>query len=67
MPVEPVVRGSRIIYMSVPWPDECKLQARPREEMTADEIRAELKLLLTDREEDLHKACCVNPSCPAKR
>ena len=67
MPVQMRFNGHTIVHEVVPWPAECKLQPRPESEMTQDEIRAELALLMTDREEDLHKACCINPACPAKR
>jgi hypothetical protein len=67
MPVEIQVRGSQVVHVVVPWPAECRLEPRKAAEMTAEELKAELALLVTHREEDLHKAACVNPSCPAKR
>jgi hypothetical protein len=67
MPVVARFNGSTIVHEVVPWPAECKLQPRRSEDMTDAEIRAELALLVTHREEDLHRAACVNPDCPAKR
>jgi hypothetical protein len=55
------------VHVVVPWPAECRLEPRKAEDMTPEELKAELALLVTHREEDLHKAACVNPSCPAKR
>jgi hypothetical protein len=67
MPVEMRFNGSTIVYVPIDWPAECKLEPRKAEEMTPEELKAELALLVTHREEDLHKAACINPSCPAKR
>lgn len=69
MPVIPVVRGGRIVYESVPWPAECKLQAsrKPSDQMTDDEIKREIRLIDEGNEQELHRAFCVNPDCPAKR
>lgn len=67
MPVIPVARNGVIYYEGVPWPAECKLEARHPEDMTRDELRAELAVLMGDREEPVHAAFCINPACPAKR
>ena len=67
MPVVQRWNGTTVVYVNEPWPAACRLEPRKSEDMTQEEIRAELRLLMTDRAEDLHRACCVNPSCPAKR
>jgi hypothetical protein len=67
MPVVAKWNGSRMVHTVVEWPPECELRQRRAEDMTKAELREELDLLMTFREEDLHKACCINPGCPAKR
>ena len=67
MPVVQRFNGRTIISVVEPWPSECRLEPRKAEDMTPEELKAELALLVTLREEDLHKAACVNPACPAMR
>jgi hypothetical protein len=67
MPVVMRFNGTTIVHEVVPWPAECKLAPRDPSTMTRAEQMAELRLLATMREEDLHRAACVNPSCPARR
>jgi hypothetical protein len=67
MPVEPVVRGFRVVYEVVDWPAACRLVSKPVDQLSDDEIKAELALLDAGNENVLHQRFCTNVSCPSKR
>jgi hypothetical protein len=66
MPIDYRVQGGRLVAVPVGWPDACKLRARPPEQMTMAEMKAEIQAH-DDGETTLHREYCVNPTCPAKR